>query len=213
MNGLEIWNFLADWVDNFSHKSALKSFFFRHHILNGPTASVLEWWDRLNNSVLHIVPAIGGSDAHALKYRFLGIIVKIFPYVESFKAVTNHIYLDKELSKDFDEAKSQIYIAIKKGNNLIENRAWNSTGKMIEFCIETPDSRIYAGNSLKNDNQSKILIKTPEKAKIRLIHNGKLVQEVYGKELIYAELSSGKYRVEIFRKNHPWVFSNPIMVE
>ena len=211
-NGLEIWNFLADWVDNYNPKNPAKSYFFRHQSLNGPTQKVLQWWDKLNNNTKEIVPAIGGADAHALKYKFLGITLKIFPYLVSFNAVINNIIMDNELSKDFNEAKQQIYTAIEKGNNLIENRKWRHSKHNIEFYIQNQDSIAYSGDSVKIENNSKLVIKTPKKAKIKLIYDGNFVYEIFGKELVYTNLSPGKYRAEIYHKNHPWAFTNPISI-
>ena len=115
-DGLEIWNYLSDWADNYDTSRIFHCYFRRNQILTGPTREVLEWWDNLNNSSSDIVPAVGGLDAHALDYRFMGINVKIFPYKSNLKTLVNRLYLDKELSGDFIKAKAQIYDAIKRGD-------------------------------------------------------------------------------------------------
>ncbi|MFH0703180.1 MAG: CehA/McbA family metallohydrolase [bacterium] len=210
-DGIEIWNYLSDWVDNFDSKKAFWNYFLRQRMLNGPTLSTLEWWDRLNNSSAKIIPAIGGVDAHALEYKFLGIKFKVFPYYESFKTVTNCLYLDNELSKSFEQAKIQIINALRDGKNTIINKIWNNK-ENFDFFIENKEKQAFPGNSIKLDKQTKAVINLSKKAKIKLIHNSKLIQEYTGKELIFKDLIPGKYRVEVFYKNHPWIFTNPIQI-
>ena len=104
--GIEIWNYLSDWGDKYEPKRGLYDCFFRNHILTGATSKVLNWWDNLNNENAEVFPAIGSLDAHALKYFFFKkLFLKIFPYEDSFKTITNYIYLEEKLSPSFIDAK------------------------------------------------------------------------------------------------------------
>lgn len=56
----------------------------------------------------------------------------------------------------------------------------------------------------------------PRPAKIRLIHNGRLIQETFGRTLSHTVQSGGVYRIEAylpaFGRYRPWVFANPLYV-
>ncbi|MDD3149240.1 MAG: PHP domain-containing protein [Candidatus Gastranaerophilales bacterium] len=209
-DGLEIWNWLSDWVDNYDSGKKFQHYFFKDRILKGPSKKTLEWWNKLNLDNPKIVPAIGGADTHALKYKFLGLNFEVFPYYNSFKTLSNVIYLDNELSKDFDTAKNQILTALKQGNNTIVNRTWNKNKKNPLFYIENKNVVGLPGETITYDNYTKAVVKLPHRAKIRLIYDGQLVWECEKEELLFEYLDKGKYRVEIYYKDYPWAFSNPI---
>ena len=209
-DGIEIWNYLSDWTDNFDPKNIVYDYIFRHKKLKGPTCRVLKWWDELNNASSNIVPAIGGVDAHAMYYSVLGVKFKVFTYSDSFKIITNYLFLENELSKDFNSAKIQIYDAIKQGKNVIVNRYW---GDRFDFFAENSNEQVFTGYSIQNGLKTNIVFKVNQNAKIRLLKNGKTVEEVFGKEIFYKNPENGKYRVEAFVKNHPWIYTNPIVIK
>ena len=207
--GLEIWNYMSDWVDKYNPKNALFQYLFRHHVLTGPTKNVLNWWDSLNYENGEIVPAIGSCDAHALKIHFL----KVFPYIDTFKTIVNYIYLENNLSSDFKEAKKQIYTAIKSGNNIIVNRNWNKNSDKINFYIENNGKLAFAGDKTGFDEKNILSVKLPAKGAIKVIRNGESIRNVCTHDFEMGDLKVGKYRVEVFYKGKPWIFSNPIIVQ
>ena len=212
--GLEIWNYLSDWGDSYDPKRGLYSYLFRHHMLKGPTPKVLDWWDKLNNENAEIFPAIGSLDAHALKYQcFKGFHVKIFPYCDSFKTITNYLYLEEKLSPNFNEAKNQIYKAIKSGNNLIINRIWSEKSDEINFYIENKTQKAFSGDKTALHENNTLTVKLPKMGNIKILHNGKIIRDVNTYEFQMSDLKQGKYRLEARYKNRPWVFSNPIIIE
>lgn len=212
--GLEIWNYLSDWTDNYDPKQALYCFLKRNNILTGPSKKTLNWWDNLNTDNPEIIPAIGGVDAHALHYKYFKIKVEIFPYISTFKTITNHIVMKKELSTDFNEAKEQILNALKNGNNIIENKHWNKQSKSVPiYYVENDDKIAFSGEKIELTNNSKLVLKLPQKGLIRLIYDGQLVWECHGEDLTFQALDKGKYRAEVFFKGKPWIFTNPILIE
>ena len=207
--GLEIWNYTADWVDHYDSERSLYYYLFRNRILKGPTGNVLEWWDKLNAENNEILPAIGSLDTHAMKHSF----VKIFPYYDSFKTVTNYLYLDEKLSASFVEAKKQIYNALKSGNNLIINRIWSSKSDNISINISNDEIKAFPGDSIAFNSGNKLFVKLPRTGNIRIIHDGQVLRDLYTREFQMGELKKGKYRIEVYYKSRPWAFSNPISVE
>lgn len=209
--GLEIWNYMSDWGDQYEPKKAILQYIFRHRMLSGPTQNVLKWWDKLNNQNGKIFPAIGSIDAHALKY--LLPFVKIFPYYDTFKTITNYIYLEENLSSDFETAKKQIYDAVKCGKNLIINRFWSKESDKVCFHIENNGKLAYAGDKTDFNEENTLVVRLPQEANIKIIRNGKVIRNIHTQEFEMGQLKSGKYRLEVFYKDKPWVFSNPIIIE
>ena len=212
--GLEIWNYLSDWGDQYNPKHALYDYLFRNHSLKGPTTKVLNWWDKLNNENKEIFPAIGSLDAHALKYTYKKIfILKIFSYKDCFKTLTNYVYLEEKLSPSFDKAKKQIYDAVRLGNNLIINRVWSKKSDEISFYIENNLKKAFSGDKIAFNEENILTVKLPKIGNIRILYNGKIIRDVNTYEFQMSDLKLGKYRLEVRYKNRPWIFSNPIIVE
>jgi len=208
-DGIEIWNYTSDWVDNYNKKLNLYNLLVKNRILKGPTPGVLKWWDEVNNENSHIVSAVGGLDTHA----FCVGILTIFPYYDTFMTVTNYLMHREKLSSDFSTAKKQIFNALKRGNNIIVNRVWNNSQDVYEFSIITKAGEIFPGEKIKTDESSKLVVKLPKKARIRLIKNGDIVIEKETGKLELDNLTPGKYRFEAYLKNRPWIFSNPVICE
>lgn len=195
-DGVEIWNWFSDWADNYNDTNIFNiayGYIFRHKLIKGPHKETLEWWDKLNNASEKIIPAIAGVDAHALKISKYVIPVKVFPYKTCFKTLTNIITLPQELPKTFDEQKALILEALRNGNNIIVNR---------HIRKETPIIKVV---------ENSIQIKISTKALIKILHNGDFVFEDYGDNINFDMKEKGKYRIEIYLNNEPWIFSNPIL--
>ena len=211
-DGLEIWNYLTDWTDRYSiNKSVVLQFINRHKKATGPTKNVLAWWDRLNNNKEEIVPAICGIDAHAFDFRKLNAPFRISDYYDFFCAINQIIYLDTPLSTDIMEAKKQIILALKNANSLIINRKiFKNTN--VEYYIQDKEKKTYSGEYATVGNYAKLIFKIPQKALIRIILDGTIVFEKEAKIIEYDNIENGKYRVEVYKNDCPWIFTNPIKV-
>ena len=197
-DGIEIWNWFSDWADDYDESNIFKiaySYFFRHKLIQGPQKETLKWWDELNKKSEHIVPAIAGVDAHALKISKYIIPIKIFPYKDCFKTLTNIILLENKLPEDFEEQKKLILSSIKNGNNIMINRH-----------IKKDIPLIYI-------EDKSIIIKLSTKAQIKIIQNGTPIHSEINDNLKFPIQEKTKYRIEIYLKNQPWIFSNPIILK
>ncbi|MFW5804399.1 MAG: PHP domain-containing protein [bacterium] len=205
-NGIEIWNYMSDWGDNFDERLSYYNLLTRHYRLTGPTKNTLRWWDEVNNETSEIISAVGSLDSHAFKHQFF----EIFPYLDTFKTITNYLFLDQNLSTNFEDAKTQILTALKNGNNIIVNRFWNNKQDDFIFSIISKNKEIFPGQETILNENSKLLIKLPQKAKIKLFRNGNIIFEENTTNIKVKDLSPGKYRFEAYLNNKPWIFSNPI---
>ena len=213
-DGIEIWNWFSDWADHYDDSSIFSvaySYIFRHNLVKGPKNETIHWWDNLNNkSDRDIVPAICGVDAHALRISKYILPVTVFPYISSFKTLTNVLYLPERLPMDFVEAKKLILEAIKSGNNLIINR--HISAAIPDIFVSNSLGDFYCGDTLKKDDTTFLNIKTIKGAEFKIFLNGKIYDIPPKEGNSYKLEKVGKYRVEIYLKGRPWVFSNPIIV-
>lgn len=215
VDGVEIWNWFSDWADNYDDNNIFKiaySYLFRENLIKGAPVKTLEWWDYLNNTRSNIIPAVGGVDAHALKIKKYIIPVTIFRYEYLFNTVCNNIILDKPLDKSFEECKKAILSAIKNGNNIITNNKINTNSNIV-FKISNNTDEAYCGEKISLDKETILTVKLPHAATICVFKNGQEIHKQNNKTLKCKIDEKGKYRIQTFYKNKPYVYSNPILVE
>lgn len=213
--GLEVWNYMSDWVDTLTRKNKLKKFLKPQQTLHGPTSDTLKWWDDLNSKKDIITPGIAGLDVHAFEYKYFGMKLKVFPYDKSFKTLKNWIQIDDFLSKDFETAKKQIYTALKAGNNIMINHALGSPNHLVFTAIKRKDNvyvKAVVGEFLEIEDDFFINIETPEACEIKLYRNGELIQDKFTNKLRVDLKETGSYRFEAYKNKQHWIISNPIKV-
>jgi len=212
--GIEIWNYMSDWVDFYNADEpleAIKALLFKDNILQGPTEQTMKWWDTLNNETPEIIPAIGGADVHALEFKKSFLTLKIFPYKDVFDTISNFLHFEEALPEDFEGRKRAILDALKKGENLIVNRAWTKKSKYPIFCAQNGYRKVFSGGSLELDDYTKLMVKLPQKAEVKLFYDGQLIWQAETDNLEFDKLDRGKYRMEAYFQGKPWIFSNPIL--
>ena len=212
-DGVEIWNWFSCWGDKLNSKNIFTlafSYFFKHLLVKKAPQDTLNWWDELNTRSQEIVPAIGGVDAHALKFSRYILPVTVFPYETMFKTINNVITLKTPLSEDFNIAKEQILNAIRNGNNTVINRHISNTIPNIE--IKNSLKTAFSGEFLNLDKKTYLNVEVNKKAKIKVILNGRELYECFAKNCKLLLTEIGKYRIEIFINNKGFVYSNPIVV-
>jgi hypothetical protein len=165
----------------------------------------LRKWDELNK--LHPTYGYFSLDAHFL-YR---------PGLNLFHL---HPLLLAPLSKDFDEARHQVYEALRKGRfyNSIHSAA-HAGG--FRFSAEEEGKTIPMGSTVLLDSPLTFHIEAPFPfaKEIHLVHNGKKIFTSTKESVSYEADQPGTYRVEVYltarsplKKNIPWIVSNPIFL-
>jgi len=137
--------------------------------------------------------------------------VTIFPYEVQFKSLRTHLVLDQPLATDFEKGKNQIFSALLNCNAFASNfRRGDARGFLFYAKGKTGIARI--GEEMNLGESPRFIATTPQKAEIRLILNGKLINKTKSKELIYQPNEKGIYRVEAFKGDKGWIFSNHIRI-
>jgi len=214
--GIEIWNHMSEWMENLTEDNKYQSFIHPLKTIVAPPKRTLKIWDELN--LKRKVVGIGGVDAHAHKHNLLGFFeVEIFPYKVLFKSIRTHILSNEEIKKGKSEehlskAKEIIYGSFEKGLCFIAND-YHADSRGFRFFAEVGKKIYQMGDAIDRNDKIKLRVMIPlQKAEIRLIRNGRLLDSVENNEAEFIVSSKGVYRVEVYLNNKAWIFSNHIMV-
>ncbi len=207
-DGLEIVNAKTVLEDNWLRIAsifpalAVKPRYAFLKMLRRPSKN-LKKWDELNLS--HPTYGFFSLDAHTF-YRSL---------LPSFQL---HVFLEKPLSKTFDEASDQVFSALRLGRfyNAVDSAA-QADG--FKFWAQKGANSIYMGGETALDAAVTLHVRSlfPFAQEVHLIHNGKKIAVSSEGRLSHHSKESGFYRVEVYlkartplHKDIPWILSNPI---
>ena len=205
-DGIEIWNHSSEWLEKITHKNKYFRILHPLRYLQGPEPETMSRWDELNRT--KVVAGIGSTDAHAYPYRLGPITIYIFHYKVLFKGIRTHIILEEELTEDVSYAKNAVLRALKNARCYISNHRWGDARGFL-FNALSGNNIWLMGDTMEADN-TRFVVKLPNTGEISLIRDGKVVAAAEGTELSYIATISGAYRVEVKRKNKPWIYSNHI---
>ncbi len=208
-DGIEIWNQMSEWMEGIAHANRYRLFTAPRRFLTGPTSKTLKIWDERNKQ--RKVCGISGVDAHAHPFRFGPFKLVIFPYKVQFQSLRVHLILDQPLSQDKSTAKIQIIDAI-RGCHLFISNYRQGEAKGFSFLAKSGEQRYRVGDSISLSADVSFSVHAPQKCKIRLLCDGKVVEEEKGKTLEYSVSEPGNYRVEAYQGKKGWIFSNHIRV-
>ncbi len=213
--GIEIWNHMSEWVEGMNESNKLDRLIHPLKSIVSPPEKTLQRWDRA--SLRRHVSAIGGVDAHAFRQNIMGLIeLEIFAYKVLFKSIRTHVILDSPVSKKnpskYTEDSSKILDALKKGRCFVANY-YHGNAKGFRFFAEYRGIPYSTGDTVVL-NKGKALLKAfaPKECNIRLVHNGVKIDEINGIDAVWDIVNPGVYRVECWKKNKGWIFSNHIRV-
>ncbi len=161
----------------------------------------LKLWDEKLKSGRHIA-AFGAADAH-LKLKWHDFYPE--NYLLYFQAVTMYV-LTNELKEE------KITEALGHGKSFIAFEVYG-LAQDFSFRASSEDKTYGPGNSITAKSPTLLTIKTPKESNIRLIYNGKVLQQSQGKILEQKISAPGYYRAEVYAEDKLWIVSNPIYVE
>jgi hypothetical protein len=208
-NGIELWNQMSEWMERLNTMNQLLMAFSPRKSMIGPPPITLSRWDEINLN--RKVFGIASVDAHAFPVKVGPFTVEIFPYKVHFRSLRTYLMLTEPLSTELDTARHQIFDALRDCRVYCANVRWGDPIG-FEFSASGGKETVVAGGSLSLKGSPILLIKSPSKALIRLVHNGKPVLETIRRALEYPIQETGVYRVEIWKRGRGWIFSNHIRI-
>ncbi|RKY89409.1 histidinol-phosphatase [candidate division KSB1 bacterium] len=213
---IEIWNQMSEWKEGLTKRNQLWKLLHPRKSLKGPKQITLKRWDEINK--IRKVGGIGGLDVHAVHYRLFKIFpVIIYRYKVHFKSIRTHVLIDDSLFKNnslpaFEKVKVKFYHSLSSGRCFISNFALGDA-RNFRFLCESGNNIVETGEDLiKNEGRIKFHCNLPLKGEVRLFKDSVLKDKKRGKEVSFSCDEPGIYRVEVYRKRKPWIYSNPIRV-
>jgi len=215
--GIEIWNHMSEWMENLTEENKYQAFMHPLRTIQGPQPETLERWDKL--SMTRKIVGIGGVDAHAHKVNLLGFFeVEVFPYKVLFKSIRTHILLDQkiEVSESQDSAKETealILKALTAGNCFISNY-YHGDAKGFRFYLKDPSLSTWGmGSAVAFREYLQFVVTVPSgPCSVKLVRNGEEYGISNSEESVFDIIEEGVYRVEVYKFNKAWIFSNHIRV-
>jgi hypothetical protein len=211
--GIELWNTMSEVKSRLRNLSqAILMAYFPGLGLRGPPRETLERWDQLLTAGQQVA-IIGGPDAHGTVYR-KGIIEReVLPYEWLFRAVRLHVLCDGPFQGNLEQDAAQVYRAMRGGRAFVAyDRIGDATG--FRFLARTGGAEFGMGEQLASAAGVALEVNSPKRARLRIVHEGRVVAEGYGKRLRCTASACGAYRAEAHRRHgaqrSAWVFTNPI---
>ena len=210
--GIEIWNHMSEWMEGLTEQNKYNYFMHPLRSIVEPAKETLQTWDRLN--LKRKVVGIGGVDAHAHKVNLFGFFeLEVFPYKVLFKSIRTHVLSTNEWNSSGDQAllnaKSSAYESLREGRCFFSN-FYHGDAKGFKFVAETNGRTFNMGESVPMAGEVRLKINVPTSADVRLIYNGNLINTKTGTDVEFNALEKGVYRIEVFKNNNAWIFSNHI---
>ena len=213
--GIEVWNWSSQWRDGV--QNILQGLFYAYIYpagpITGPNLDALARFDEI--TLHHKITAIAGSDAHKWPIRYGPIRRDIFPYHYLFQAANNCVLLSEPLSLDFTTAKAQIYNALRFGHSYIINHQIGMASG-FSFYATCADVEYQLGDTVPLTDTTVLHVQCPlechGRTRIRIIHNGRPLDEIDRCNVAVRIYKSGTYRLEIWLGKKPWIFTNPIYI-
>ncbi len=109
--------------------------------------------------------------------------------------------------------KSEIEIveALSKGHSYM---VFESRGKALDFSFTASQEEISyrIGDVIEKTGEVVMEIHLPEAATIRVIQNGAIIGEEVSDHLEFSVDQRGTYRVEVYKQEGLWIFTNPMYI-
>lgn len=215
--GIELWNHLSQLKHKLnSWPQAVFHVFFPCFFAARPDPPTLAKWDELLASGWRVV-AIGGSDAHELRYSLGPIRKTIFPYDFHFRALNTHLLLDSPLGDDSRVDCERVLDSLGRGRGWVGFDLLAPT-RGFRFAAQGRDAEAVMGDEIPLADGVTLQVKLPAAAEVSLWRNGQKVQAWKRAEnCAYTVTEAGVYRVEVHRRylgaRRGWIYSNPIYVK
>jgi hypothetical protein len=213
--GIELWSWVTDTAEGLGSVRDVARFVTApDRVVDHPPTANLAEWDRM--CAVRPVVAIGGIDAHQLGLRVRGRVpLRLMGYHRSFRHLRTHVLIDRPVSGDGARDRDAIYAALRAGRCYL---AMDSVApaRGFRFAALGPRDGVLAvmGGEAEAASGLRVEAHVPRPATLRLIRDGRLVEQCHGLELSRAAEEPAVYRVEArlpaYGAERTWIVSNPL---
>lgn len=207
-DGIEIWNYLSDWIGKLNPKlNGLFFVLFPSLFVRKPLRETLDYWDELN-AVGKRRSAIGSVDAHSEKIEKFGFKFSFLTHKTMFRSIRTNVLI----SEDTQIAELNILKALKNGNSYIVNYKLGNPYDFYAGIASSIDNSAIFGEELQFAKDMYFYFKLPKIASVKLYRNGKKIASKLDEKGRFDIRQKGNYRLEIYRFGYGWIFTNNIYV-
>ncbi len=207
--GIELWNQMSEWMEKLTRFNKILMSLSPRKSMTGPTDRILKKWDELN--MTQKIVGVAGVDAHAFLVKLGPIKIEIFPYKVHFKSFRSYVIFDRPMSKDFNEAKAQLYQSFRDCRLFFANIRWGDASK-FDFYLQNESETAGIGQELTLGEKNRLYVTLPKTATVKIVHNGNKIIETNTDKLNCEIYEPGIYRVEAWKGKRGWIFTNHIRV-
>jgi len=213
--GIGIWDFMTDWQNSLTgYLRTLASYAFPAFFLRGPCPETLQRLDALARS-RHVV-GIGELDNHDTPQRLWGKTFSVFPFRRVFHLIHTHLLLEAPWSGETREDIAAVFTALRKGRCYVSLDYFRNASGFF-MTLRDQHQEAFIGDHFVLNESAVFEIAAPYAARIKLLRDGKILHESFGRRLTVTINDPGVYRVEAsikcFGRWRPWIFTNHIYVE
>lgn len=205
-DALEVWSYMHDWIDGLRWWQVPGACLRPHRRISGPDRHLLGLWDGLLKE--RDVCGVAALDAHAA--QVLAGTLHIFPYRDLFHTTLTHI-LVPPLSGEAAQDEAAVIEALRQGRAYITFELLSPV-EAFTFAAERGGERWLPISRLPAGPTTALLVRAPEPAEIRLLHDGRVRATADDRGACWQVSEPGVYRVELYLAGRPWIFSNPICI-
>ncbi len=211
-DGIELWNYMSDWIQQYTPRAKFFNFFLPEMALRGPTLETVRWWDSLQQEE---TPPTGvfGVDVHSFKVKRFGHMFEVYSYAHCFRTLVNYLQLDAPLSKDFEVAQGQIWGAIRRGRVIMAHRGRGEASGTTFLAVSDHGTPVATcGDTVTLTPGLTLEFLCPQEAELRLFQNGNMVSRAdKSRKLRFNCTGPGHYRVEAHKRG-VWIMTNHIHI-
>ncbi len=198
--GLEVWNLSTDWSRTLrSYRDILRaavSGFYR--MVPPPHPATLARWDRLAQR--RRIVGIAGTDAHAYPVRWHGLRLTVFPYERAFGTLQTAVWVEAQAVDGTPSRRVEgILDALRRGRAFMVNRAWGyPSGFMFQArLVGSAGPPAVSGDTVPAGHPVRFEVAVPWPAWLRLVRNGQVVANTYGREMSFEPLETDGARAGV----------------
>lgn len=212
--GIEVWNFFSQLLGEVTTRPRLlAAALFPYTLVRRPQPETLRLWDEIGQR--RPVAAVGGTDAHGINARLLGLPLVATNYRQMLRTVWTHVVLDERPGEDWQQNAAAVYAALGRGRSFISSPVMGEA-RSFRFTARGPDGPLQMGEEASlRGGTTELAVTLPGDGDIRLLRNGEpLAAERRTRGMTLTVKEPGVYRVEVYRRRffteRLWILSNPI---
>jgi hypothetical protein len=208
-SGLGIWDAMTDWQRRLTgYPRALVAYLAPALALRGPEPETLARWDGRRR-----VAGIGELDNHDFHKRLYGLDFSVFPFDVAFRLVLTHVLLEEPFSGEATRDEAALLRALAGGRAYVCLEALGG-GRGFEFFARLGSGSVQMGEEAALAGEAELVVRLPRPGLIRLLRDGRLEAQVYGRELHHPTGEPGVWRAECRQRRagrwRPWIYANPV---